>query len=313
MKEEHTQPLFDKGNLWCPGCPLGLIWRKILEVTGPMAMASIGSTCSGMSAVLHPSPVNIPTIHIGMPGPAAAMAGISAALEILRKKGKRRADEKITVFTMAGDGGTADIGMAALSGAAERNDDGIYICFDNEAYMNTGIQRSSLTPRYSWTTTTISGKPQFKKNLAMIMAAHGIPYVATATVGYMADLTKKLKKARDLGSGFKFIHLLGPCPVGWRFPTNMTLEISRLAVETGIWPLYEIEGGALRITTDIKHRKHVREYMRPQKRFSHLDDETINQIDRFIAERGSLDLQICTPQPFSADDGERRQRQVDSD
>ena len=143
MSRSNREPLFAKGNLWCPGCPLGLIWRKIVEVTGPQAMASIGSTCSGMSAVLHPSPLNIPTIHIGMPGPAAAMTGISVALEILRKKGKRPSDEKITVLAVAGDGGTADIGMASLSGAAERNDDGIYICFDNEAYMNTGIQRSS--------------------------------------------------------------------------------------------------------------------------------------------------------------------------
>lgn len=282
MSRNKKEPLFAKGNLWCPGCPLGLIWRKIVEVTGPHAMASIGSTCSGMSAVLHPSPLNIPTIHVGMPGPAAAMAGISAALEILRKKGKRPKDEKITVFAVAGDGGTADIGMASLSGAAERNDDGIYICFDNEAYMNTGIQRSSLTPQYSWTTTTLTGKPQFKKNLAMIMAAHAIPYVATATVGFLKDFTDKMKKARDMGPGFKFIHLLGPCPVGWRFPTEMTMEISRLAVETGIWPLYEVEGGRLRVTVEIKERKHVRDYLKPQKRFSHMTDETLDEMDRMI-------------------------------
>ena len=253
-------------------------------MTGPNAIGSIGSTCSGMSAVLHPSPLNIPTIHVGMPGPAAAMTGISVALEILRKKGKRPKDEKITVFTVAGDGGTADIGMAALSGAAERNDDGIYICFDNEAYMNTGIQRSSLTPQYSWTTTTLSGKPQFKKNLAMIMAAHQIPYVATATIGYLKDFTDKLKKARDIGPGFKFIHLLGPCPIGWRFPTEMTIEISRLAVETGIWPLYEVESSVFRFTTKIRERKHVREYLLPQKRFSHLDDKALDEIDRMIEE-----------------------------
>jgi pyruvate ferredoxin oxidoreductase beta subunit len=204
------------------------------------------------------------------------------ALEILRQKGKRPANEKTTVFAVAGDGGTADIGMASLSGAAERNDDGVYICFDNEAYMNTGIQRSSLTPQYSWTTTTLSGKPQFKKNLAMIMAAHQVPYVATATVGYLKDFTDKLKKARDIGSGFKFIHLLGPCPVGWRFPTEMTMEISRLAVETGIWPLYEVERSVFRFTTTIKERKHVREYLTPQKRFSHLDDKTLDEIDRII-------------------------------
>ena len=177
MKRANKQVLLSKGNLWCPGCPLGLIWRKFLEITGPNAIASIGSTCAGMSAVLFPSPLNIPTIHIGMPGPAAAMTGISAALQILRVKGKRPPDQRITVFTMAGDGGTADIGMASLSGAAERNDDGIYVCFDNEAYMNTGIQRSSMTPEYSWTTTTLLGKAQPKKNLPMIMAA---PWMGTS-------------------------------------------------------------------------------------------------------------------------------------
>ena len=142
----------------------------------------------------------------------------------------------------------------------------------------------SSTPQYSWTTTTLSGKPQFKKNLAMIMAAHGIPYVATATAGFIKDLTAKLKKARDMGPGFKFIHLLGPCPVGWRFPTEMTMEISRLAVETGIWPLYEVEDGVLRVTREIKNRKHVREYLTLQKRFSHLDEKAMEQIDRMIEE-----------------------------
>jgi len=218
-----------------------------------------------------------------MPGPAAGMTGISAAMEILRLKGKRPSNERTTVFAVAGDGGTADIGMASLSGAAERNDDGVYICFDNEAYMNTGIQRSSLTPQFSWTTTTLSGKPQSKKNLAMIMAAHQIPYVATATIGYLKDFTDKLTNARDLGPGFKFIHLLGPCPIGWRFPTEMTMEISRLAVETGIWPLFEVERGVLRVTKEITERKHVREYLKPQKRFSHLDEEAMDKIDQMIA------------------------------
>jgi pyruvate ferredoxin oxidoreductase beta subunit len=235
-----------------------------------------------MSAVLHPSPLNIPTIHIGMPGPAAAISGISAALEILRIKGKRPPNERITVFALAGDGGTADIGMAALSGAAERNDDGIYVCFDNEAYMNTGIQRSSMTPEHSWTTTTLLGKGQPKKNLPLIMAAHKVPYVATATFGYLKDFTDKVKKARDLGPGFKYIHLLAPCPIGWRFPTELTMEVSRLAVETGIWPLYEVEKGSIRITTVVEQRKHVREYLKPQKRYSHLDEAALDRIDRMV-------------------------------
>jgi pyruvate ferredoxin oxidoreductase beta subunit len=274
--------LIRPGNFYCPGCPAGIIWKLLLKALGPDCIASIGSTCVGMPAILYPSPLDIATLHVGMPGPAAALSGISAALEILTQKGKRPADEKINVFAIAGDGGTADIGMASLSGAAERNDNGIYFCFDNEAYMNTGIQRSSLTPTGAWTTTTPSGKFQKKKDLPMIMAAHHIPYVATACIGFPNDFSAKVKKAMDIGSGFKFIHILAPCPIGWGFPTEKTVEVSRLAVESGLWPLYEIEAGIKRLTWDDKVKKPVRDYFRMQKRFSHLTEADIDEIEVLV-------------------------------
>jgi pyruvate ferredoxin oxidoreductase beta subunit len=235
-----------------------------------------------MPAILYPSPLDIPTLHVGMPGPAAALSGISAALEILAEKGKRPARGNINVFAIAGDGGTADIGMAALSGAAERNDNGIYFCFDNEAYMNTGIQRSSLTPRKSWTTTTPVGKFQTKKDLPTIMAAHRIPYVATASLGFPNDFIAKIKKARDLKKGFRYIHILAPCPIGWGFPSEKTVEVSRLAVETGVWPLYEIESGVMRQAQRKTARKPVSQYFRIQKRFAHLTDDEIDAVEAVL-------------------------------
>ena len=279
---EKDKTFIRPGNFFCPGCPAGIIWKLILKVLGPNCIASIGSTCVGMPAILYPSPLDIPTLHVGMPGPAAALSGISAALEILAEKGKRPARGNINVFAIAGDGGTADIGMAALSGAAERNDNGIYFCFDNEAYMNTGIQRSSLTPRKSWTTTTPVGKFQTKKDLPAIMGAHRTPYVATASLGFPNDFIAKIKKARDLKKGFRYIHILAPCPIGWGFPSEKTVEVSRLAVETGVWPLYEIESGVMRQAQRKTARKPVSQYFRIQKRFAHLTDDEIDAVEAVL-------------------------------
>ena len=191
---------------------------------------------------------------------------------------------------VAGDGGTADIGFASLSGAAERNEDIIYFCFDNEAYMNTGIQRSSETPVNAWTMSTPSGKRENQKDMPAIMAAHKIPYMATASISYPYDLTAKVAKARDMGKGFKYIHVHTPCPTGWRFPENKTVEVGRLAVETGMWKLYEIEnGGQKRLTYKPQPRKAVTEYLKAQGRFGHLkaaDHEVIQQ-------NVDLDCQAC--------------------
>jgi pyruvate ferredoxin oxidoreductase beta subunit len=273
---------FKGGHTLCPGCPGGVLWRLITKVMGPSSITTMGSTCISLPPAAFPSVLDLPSISLSMANPAALMSGVSAALKVLKRKGKRPRDEKVNVFSVAGDGGTADIGFAGLSGAAERNDDGVYFCFDNEAYMNTGIQRSSLTPQGTWTTSTLQGKLQPKKDVPMIMAAHHIPYVATASIGFPDDLIRKMEKARDMTGGFRYIHVHSPCPTGWRFPENKMVELARLAVECGIWRLYEVENGEFRITHRLDRRTPVRDYLSRQGRFSHLSGEAIEDIQAAI-------------------------------
>jgi len=281
--EEITKNLtkleyFKGGHLLCPGCSGGIFWRLVTKVIGENSINTLGATCISLPPAVFPSVLDIPSIYVSMATPAPLISGVSAALRALKRKGKLAKDEKITVFAVAGDGGTADIGFGALSGAAERNDDGIYFCYDNEAYMNTGIQRSSQTPLKSWTTSTLEGKPQPKKDLPKIMADHRIPYVATASVGFPDDLIMKTKKAKDMIGGFRYIHTQGPCAPGWRFPENKVIEIARLAVECGMWLLYEVEDGNLRLTYKPASRKPVKEYLSKQGRFSHLTEDDIKEI-----------------------------------
>jgi pyruvate ferredoxin oxidoreductase beta subunit len=281
MEREDTirdicgEEYFKGGHLLCPGCTGGIFWRLITKVLGKNSINTLGATCISLPPAVFPSVLDIPSIYVSMATPAPLITGVSAGLRALKRKGKLAEEDNITVFAVAGDGGTADIGFAALSGAAERNDDGIYFCFDNEAYMNTGIQRSSETPAKTWTTSTLRGKVQAKKDLPTIMAAHRIPYVATASIGFPNDLIRKVKKAKDMGRGFRYIHTLCACAPGWRIPENKVIEISRLGVECGMWLLYEIEQGELRLTFRPSKRKPVREYLSRQGRFSHLSEEEV--------------------------------------
>jgi pyruvate ferredoxin oxidoreductase beta subunit len=194
--------------------------------------------------------------------------------------------KKIVTLAMAGDGGTADIGLQALSGALERNDDFIYICTDNEAYMNTGIQRSSSTPFGASTTTSPAGKVKmgqvtWKKNMPAIAAAHNIPYVATACPSYPIDLIQKVKKAAEI-KGAAYIHILSVCPTGWRSAPELSIKLGRLAVETGIFPLYEVERGQYRLNIDFPNLKPIKEYVKLQGRFRHLTDEMIEEIEKRV-------------------------------
>jgi len=272
------QEFFKGGHLLCPGCSGGIFWRIITKVMGKNSIVTLGATCISLPPAVFPSVLDLSSLYVAMATPAPLITGASAALRILEKKGKLAKKAKPNVIAVAGDGGTADIGFAGLSGAAERNDDGIYFCFDNEAYMKTGVQRSSLTPKMTWTTTTLEGKPQPKKDLPMIMAAHHIPYVATASIGFPDDLIKKVKKARDMKGGFRYIHVYSPCPVGWRFPENKNIEIARLGVDCGMWLLYEVEFGKLKLTYSPSPRKPVSEYLKRQGRFSHLTEKDIAEI-----------------------------------
>jgi pyruvate ferredoxin oxidoreductase beta subunit len=218
---------------------------------------------------------------------AATASGIEAGLRILMKKG-RVPEKDIKCVAVAGDGGTTDIGMQALSGAFERNHDFLYLCFDNEAYMNTGIQRSGATPYGASTTTAPAGKlsigqTTWKKNMPEIAIAHNIPYVATASPGYPFDLMNKVKKSREV-KGPAYVHIFSPCPTGWRHATDLAIEIGRLAVETGIFPLYEAENGRYRLNVDRPKLRPVEEYLKLQGRFRHLLDEEIARIQEHVNE-----------------------------
>ncbi|HDJ89231.1 MAG TPA: 3-methyl-2-oxobutanoate dehydrogenase subunit beta, partial [Thermoprotei archaeon] len=262
------------GNPSCPGCGLALGLRYALKALGRDVIMIVPASCT--SIVLGPVPtssVKIPVLNIAFAAAAATASGMSEALEILGK-------EDVTIVVWAGDGGTVDIGFQGLSGAAERNNNFIYICYDNEAYMNTGIQRSGSTPKGAWTTTTPKGKKRSKKNVPFIMIEHRIPYVATASIAYPQDFITKLKTAKEI-RGLKYIHLHTPCPPGWRFPSNKTIEVARLAVLTGAWILFEVKKGVFKLTgpsrrlLDRKNRKNVEEYLRIQGRFKLLDKEAI--------------------------------------
>jgi pyruvate ferredoxin oxidoreductase beta subunit len=216
---------------------------------------------------------------------AAVASGIESALKVLMRKG-RIARKKIVTVAMGGDGGTADIGLQALSGALERGHNFLYVCTDNEAYMNTGIQRSSATPFGAATTTSPVGKVQmgqitWKKNMPAIAAAHNIPYVATACPSYPIDLVQKVKKAADI-EGPAYVHILSVCPTGWRSAPELSIKLGRLAVETGMFPLYEVERGQYRLSINFPKLKPIKGYVKLQGRFRHLTDEMIEEIEKRV-------------------------------
>jgi len=210
------EEVFHSGHPLCPGCAGGVMMRWIGKALGKETVATISASCITISTSVHPTSLEMPCLYISMASSPGGITGVSAALRVLKRKNRFPSDRKVNVIAVAGDGSTGDIGMASLSGAAERNDDGIYFCFDNEAYMNTGIQRSGATPQNCWTTSTLDGKKERKKDLPLIMAAHHIPYVATASIAFPDDFFKKMIHARDMGPGFKYIHVYSPCPAGYR-------------------------------------------------------------------------------------------------
>jgi len=278
-KEEYLL----KGHAACAGCGPAISLRLLLKALGKKIILVVPACCT--TVIQGPYPYTssaVPLQNILFESTGAAASGISAAL-------KQRKLEDITVVGWAGDGGTADIGIQALSGAAERGTNFIYVCYDNEAYGNTGMQRSGATPYGAWTTTTPSGKSERKKDMPFIMAAHRIPYVATACTSYPMDFVAKLRKARDI-RGTKYIHLLTPCPTGWRYDTSKTIEMGRLAVQTGIWALFEIEDGKFRLCSpsdrlvDKSKRKPIREYFASQGRFRGLSEVDVHRIEGWVDE-----------------------------
>jgi pyruvate ferredoxin oxidoreductase beta subunit len=267
------------------GCGEALAVRLVCKALGRNVIIANATGC--MEIVSSPLPYTsweVPWIHTLFENTAAVASGIEAGIKVLSRKGKYT--RKTKVVAMGGDGGTADIGLQALSGALERGHNFIYVCFDNEAYMNTGIQRSSATPFGASTTTSPAGKHSigqttWKKNMPAIAAAHDIPYVATACHSYPFDLMTKISKAMAV-EGPSYIHVLSVCPTGWRLAPELTIRAGRLAVQTGIFPLYEIEKGEYTLNFDFPQLRPIEDYFKLQGRFRHLSKETIAQIQERV-------------------------------
>jgi len=284
---------FAGGVAWCAGCPLELTARFVPKVMGKEIVIVGCPSCS--APVLYGQ--NVGTWHrlaylgclmTGVPSSATGLA------RYYRKVGK-----DVTIVCFTGDGCAADVGFQPLSGAAERNENIIYICYDNEGYMNTGVQRSSTTPLGAATTTTpvgvaSRGKPTVSKNLPLIMAMHQIPYVATATLSHLEDFAKKLLKAKEKkDEGFVYIHVFCPCPVGWRIESDSAIEVCRMAVRTNYFPLWEAENGKFRLTHEVANPKPIQELTKLMRKFAHLKEADIDNLQQLVNERYALVKALC--------------------
>lgn len=287
IKEEYLA----SGHSFCAGCGEALAIRLAMKAIGNDCILVMATGCNEVTTTPYPfTSWRVPWIHTLFDNTGAVLSGVESGMKKLMEKGKLpQRDTK--VVGMGGDGATADIGFQALSGAMERGHDFVYLCWDNEAYMNTGVQRSSATPFGASTTTAPAGKvskgeTQPKKDMVGIAIAHGVPYAATACISHPFDLINKVKKALDK-KGPAYIHILAPCCTGWRHPADITINVARAAVDTNYYPLYEYEDGKYTLNVDVKNQKPIEEWLKPQGRFRHLkaDDYQLiqEQVNKNIA------------------------------
>jgi len=287
IKDLPREELMYSGAGSCPGCVDLLSLRMTLKALGPKTVLVSPASCTASIATSYPkSPFGVPVLTMAFAAGGAAASGVVAALN-------RLGEEDVNVVVWAGDGGTYDIGIQSMSGAMERGTNFIFVCYNNEAYSNTGVQRSGATPFGAWTTTTWKGKVEQRKDMPAIMMAHRLPYVATASASYIEDLYRKVQKAASI-KGPKYLEFHIPCAPAWRFPMEKTVEMGRLAVETGAWALFEAENGKVEFNLRSKQlldgkvqRKPIAEYLEPQGRFGHLfrpkrDEEALAGIEGFI-------------------------------
>ncbi len=284
--------LFSYGHRACAGCGEVLAVRQVLLAAGENVACAMPTGCLEIVSTIYPHTAwQVPIFHSAFENAAATIAGMESAYRALKRRGKITKEIKFIAF--GGDGGTYDIGFQALSGAIERRHRFLYVCTDNQAYMNTGIQRSSATPSFADTTTSpagkkLPGKLQPRKDIVEIVIAHDVPYAAQTTVAFWNDLVNKVEKALSY-DGPTFLNILVPCPLGWIYPTDQTIEISRLAVETTFWPLYEYENGVYRLNYEPKERKPIEEWLKRQGRFRHLflpeKQELIKEFQKEVDER----------------------------
>jgi len=269
------EELFLAGSTACQGCPSSLALRIAFKALGADTILIVVASCTSVLQGSYPlSAINLPLMNVAFATGGASASGVVAASKALVKRGELEREPNVLVW--AGDGGTYDIGIQALSGAAERETDFIYFCYNNEMYSNTGTQRSGATPLGAWTTTTPAGKVQHRKDIAQIMIAHRIPYVATVSLAYPLDFYQKMLKAKEI-KGTKYIELLAPCPPGWKFPSSKMIEVSRMAVHSGMWLLYEHESGETRFTAATRRilegkvkKRPVKDYLEIQGRFKQI-------------------------------------------
>lgn len=269
--------LMHSGHAGCPGCGAAIAMRFALKALGPKTIVVIPACCWGILAGAYPqTSLDVPLVQTAFATGGAMGSGVRAALDM-------KGDRETTVMVWAGDGGTFDIGFQALSAAVERNEDILYVCYDNEAYMNTGVQRSSATP-YGTRTTTSPGtawKRTRKKNIVEALAAHRIPYAATASIAFPEDMIRKFTTARNLRGQSRFLHVLATCPTGWQVPSDQSVRIARLAVQTRVFPLYEVVDG-LEYTINYRDKRPVKEYLTRQGRFKHLTDDNMREIQAMV-------------------------------
>jgi pyruvate ferredoxin oxidoreductase beta subunit len=288
---------FAPGHRACVGCGEALAVRLATKAAGENIIIANATGCMEViSSQLPATAWRMPWIHTLFENTAAVASGVESALKVLERKGKIPS-RGTKVVAMAGDGGTTDIGLQALSGALERYHDFVYICFDNEAYMNTGIQRSSATPFGASTTTSPAGKKSigqktWKKNMPAIAVAHNIPYVATASPSYPFDMMDKVKKGLAV-NGPAYIHVLSVCPTGWRSAPDLSVRLGRLAVETGVFPLYEVEDGRYTLTMDVSPMRPVQDYLSTQGRFRHLSEDMVKEIQMRVTKEYKLLKEKC--------------------
>jgi len=275
IKDFKEREIMGPGHLACQGCGATLNMRYLLKEAGPNTVMVIPACCWTIIDGQFPfNTLGVPVMHTAFETAASAASGVRAALD-------RQGKEDTNVIAFAGDGGTFDIGLQALSGAAERNENIIYCCYDNEAYMNTGIQRSSATPELAWTTTTPEGHPKQgkKKDIIQILAAHGIPYAATLNAAFPEDFLKKVRTALSM-KGTRFLHMISACPPGWKIDSSMSIKAMRMATESKAFPLYEVYDGVKYHITHESKGTPVKDYLKMQGRFRHLTAENVDFIQR---------------------------------
>lgn len=293
---------FVPGHRSCSGCGFPQIVRTVLASTDNPVVVANATGCLEVTSTIYPfTSWKVPYIHSAFENAAATITGVESAYKALQKKGKLPKDKTIKFVAFGGDGGTYDIGLQSLSGALERGHNFLYVLYDNEAYMNTGVQRSSSTPFGASTSTAPDGtvhhgKEEWKKDIMKIVEAHHIPYLAQASVHNLIDLSMKAEKAFNT-KGPSFIVVLQPCTLGWKFPTDMTIDIAKLAVETKFWPLYEIENGKYKLNYKPAKDVPVIEYLKIQGRFKHLlkpeNKGILEQIQKTVNERWEKLLKLC--------------------